>query len=51
MKEETWWCVTCQQTYSTPLPASEVRCKKGHRMQKATTKEEIAMMKAREGVK
>jgi hypothetical protein len=49
--KQIWWCARCQQLYRTPLPATEVRCKKGHRMKYLESEAEIAREKAQEGAK
>lgn len=51
MSQQTWVCVPCNATYRTPLPASEVRCKKGHKMKMVRSEADIAREKAKEGVK
>jgi hypothetical protein len=48
--KQTWVCVRCDETYQAPLPVSEVRCKKGHRMVHVQSKVDLAQEKAREGV-
>jgi hypothetical protein len=51
VKQQTWVCVRCDEVYRTPLPASEVRCKKNHRMVIVQSEADLAREKAREGVK
>jgi hypothetical protein len=50
-QEQIWWCARCQKLYRTPLPASSVTDKRGHRMKQLKSEAEIVLEKAQEGVK
>jgi hypothetical protein len=45
-----WLCGRCQIVYRSALPASEVRCSKGHRMKMVASEDEIEIEKAKEGI-
>jgi hypothetical protein len=49
-REQIWWCARCCQVYRTPLPATQVICKQGHRMKRLESEAEIDIEKAKEGV-
>lgn len=51
MRQQTWVCIPCDEVYRTPLPASEVRCKKGHKMKLIQSEADMAREKAQEGAK